>query len=442
MSDDRRTLIAIVGRPNVGKSRLFNRLAEGNPAIVHDTEGVTRDRQYADGSFDGLAFTVIDTGGLIRKQEGDELAEGVVQQVELAIDQADVIVFVTDGRAGCLPRDEEIADMLRETDKPVVTAVNKVDEVEYRNTMTPDFYHLGLDLVPVSAEHNLGIDELMQRVADISPVSGQPVTGEDDERIDVAIVGKPNTGKSTLINRIIGQPRLLMSDEPGTTRDAIDLFVERDDTSMRFIDTAGLRKKSQVEEKLEEYAVIQSIQSVESADVAVLMVDAIEGVTNQLKKISAVVNNRDCGVIVAVNKWDLVDKQTGTAGQFVKYLRSEMPFLDFAPVVFLSALTGQRIPKLLDLIESVYQSYSRRIQTSQLNDFLQKCFAKHSPPVDDGRQVKIYYGSQVSSQPPTFLMYANYPDGIPEQYRRFLENQLRDEFDFEGAPLRIVFKER
>ena len=441
----KRSIIAIVGRPNVGKSRLFNRLSDSQQAIVHDLEGVTRDRQYGDSDWFGRYYTVVDTGGFVPDSDEPILAQ-MRDQAQLALDEADSIIFMMDGRAGLTQTDREIHAMLRAAERPVFHAVNKVDAWPKREEFLVDFYELGADLYPMSAEHGDGIDALMDDVTADFVVTPLPDPDEEIEEptgpIAVAVVGKPNAGKSSLVNRLLGQERLLTSDVPGTTRDAIDTHIRHNQREYLFIDTAGLRRKSSITARVEEFSVVAAIRSIDRADVAVLVVDASAGLSSQDKKIASVAARRGCACVVLVNKWDLIEKDDSTAGEFVKELRYQMPFLAWAPVLFVSAKTGQRTQKIFDLIDNGYEHYARRIQTATLNRFLEAVVAQHSPPVHRNRRVKFYYCSQVATRPPTFAFVVNQPDGVAPSYKRFLENQIREQFGFEGTPLRTLVRAR
>ena len=434
-------VIAIVGRPNVGKSRLFNRLVKGDEAIVHGEPGVTRDRQYGRGHYDGEPYTVIDTGGLVLGTD-DNLMDRMHDQAQIAMEEADAIIFMLDGRAGVMPGDREIAEKLRLSEKPTFFAVNKVDRGTNRDELLAEFYQLGVDLYAVSAEHDIGIRELMEDVMALREEEEAVEAAEEKPYVRCAVVGKPNAGKSTLVNRILGQDRIITSDTPGTTRDSIDTLFEREGREYLLIDTAGLRRKSNISEQLEELSVVQAIKSIDRADVALIVIEAPEGVTRQDKKIASVVERRGCACVILVNKWDLLDRREETGDMYRDYLREELGFLDWAPVIFISALTGRKTNRILDTIDHVERNYERRISTSTLNDFIEATVARHSPPLHKDRQVKIYYGTQVSTRPPTFVMFTNYPEGIEESYKRYLENRLREEFDFEGTPIRIYIRER
>ncbi len=430
-------IIAIVGRPNVGKSRLFNRLTQADAAIVHDEEGVTRDRKYGDGQWRERRYTMVDTGGFVPESD-DPILMQMRDQVQLAIDEADAIVFVVDGRAGLTSADEGIAQMLRETQKPVFTAVNKVDGWEQRDQMLADFYKLGMELYPISAEHGVGIEGLMDEVT--APVEDMEELG-DEPFARIAVVGKPNAGKSSLINALLGSQRLLTSDVAGTTRDSIDTTVQVGEKEYLVIDTAGLRRKRSVSQQLEEYAVIQAIRSIDRADVALLVIDATRPVTKQDKKIASVVQNRGRGCVIIVNKWDLIEKDDRTAGEYAKMLRYELNFVAYAPILFTSALTGQRVHKVLGKVDTAFEQFTRRVSTSELNRFLEQAVARHSPPIHANKRAKFYYMSQVATRPPTFLFSVNTPGAVAPSYRKYLVNQLREAYGFEGVPIKTVIRE-
>lgn len=434
--------VAIVGRPNVGKSRLYNRLSREGDAIVHDEPGVTRDRQYSQAEFNGQTFEVVDTGGLVMRPD-DELLDRMRRQVAFALEEADVVIFVMDGRSGLLPSDREIADELRESGTPVVHAVNKIDPGTDRDELLADFWQLGVDLHPISAEHGRGIDALMDSVFSALAETDDVDQTDYESVIRCAVVGKPNVGKSSLINAILGEERVVTSESPGTTRDAVDTMFEHDGREFMLIDTAGLRKKSRVTEELEEASVYRSIKGIDRADVAVVVVDAGTGITAQDKKIAGVVENRGTACVLVLNKWDTIRKTPETGDLYRDYLQQEIPFLDYAPVLFTSALTGKSVPKVLGGVKDAHDEYTKRIDTSTLNDFLEKAVANHHPPaLDTGKAVRIYYGTQVSSRPPTVVLFTNEKEGIDGTYKRYLRNQMREAFGFVGTPIRIYVRER
>lgn len=431
-------LVAIVGRPNVGKSRLFNRLIESQTAIVHDYEGVTRDRQYGDGEWFGRHFTVIDTGGFVPDAE-DPMLISMRNQAQLALDEADAILFVVDSHAGMMPADQEIFSMLRTTEKPVFCAVNKIDRWSDQEQYMTDFYQFGVELYPISAEHGAGMERLMDDLTETIPVAEVEV---EEPFARIAVVGKPNAGKSSMINALLGEERLLTSDVAGTTRDSVDTHLHRGDKEYLVIDTAGLRRKRSISQRLEEFAVVQAIRSIDRADVAILVIDAKDGVTTQDQKIASVIKNRGRACVILVNKWDLIEKDTDTAGHFVRHLREELQFVSYAPVIFVSALTGQRVHKILDQVDLVFEQYQKRIQTSEVNRFLEQVILIHAPPVHGNKRLKFFFGSQVATRPPTFMFVVNYPGAVAPSYRRFMENQLRDFFGFEGVPIQTVIRPR
>ncbi len=431
-------MIAIVGRPNVGKSRLFNRLSDAPDAIVHDEEGVTRDRQYGDGEWDDKPYTIIDTGGFMPGSD-DPILSQMRHQVRLATEEADAIIFVVDGRAGLTPADEEIGQWLRRTDKPVYCAVNKVDRWVDQEEFLVDFYQLGQELFPTSAEHGMGIQELMDRVTE--PVE-EPSQEEPPPYARVAVVGRPNVGKSSLVNAFLGEDRLLTNDEAGTTRDAIDTKVEVGDREYLVIDTAGLRRKNVISQELEEFSVVHAIRSMDRADIGLVVLDATEEPARQDKRIASVVQNRDCGCVLVVNKWDLIEATTETAGEYARYLRHEMEFLKDTPIVFVSALTGQRTDRIFDAVDAVYEQYCRRIPTSEVNDFLEMALARHQPPIHKNKRPKFYYATQVGTRPPSFMFSVNSTTAVAPSYRQYLVNLLRETYGFEGVPIKTVLRER
>ncbi len=432
-------LIAIVGRPNVGKSRLFNRLSQTSQAIVHDFEGVTRDRQYARGEWYTKRFTVIDTGGFVPDSDEPMLAQ-MREQAQIAMDEADAVLFMMDGRAGLTSADREIADMLRMTEQPVFHVVNKIDSPTRAPEFLTEFYELGVDLFALSAEHGPGLDDVMDAIAALIPPPEEDE--EDPPYARVAVVGKPNAGKSSMINKMLGQDRLLTSDVAGTTRDAVDTMITRGDREYLVIDTAGLRRKRSIKLELEQFSVVQAIRSLDRADVALLVIDGEQGLTGQDKKIASVVVSRGCACVILVNKWDAVEKDSYTADEMRKEIYHQMPFMSWAPVLFVSALTGQRVHKVLDAVDQVFDRYIQRVPTSELNRFLEKCLAMHSPPVQKGRRLKFYFMSQVATRPPAFVYMVNYPEAVPDSYRSYLENRLREEYDFEGTPVRTMVRAR
>lgn len=435
----RRAIVAIVGRPNVGKSTLFNRLSRTRKAIVEDEPGVTRDRNYTEAVWDEKRFTIVDTGGF-DPGATDSMLTLMREQAQLAIDEADVIVLLFDGRAGVLPADEEVVTYLRRAQKPIFYVVNKIDGREQEG-LSAEFYALGIETIyPISAAHGHGISDLFDDVAELLPEGEGGDSGDDTIR--VAVVGKPNAGKSTFINKLLGEERLLTSELPGTTRDSIDTQLTYNGRRYVFVDTAGIRRKRSISQRLEKFSVVRAIASIEEADIVLIVVDAAVGATDQDEKIAGLAYERGRACMLLVNKWDLVEKDTNTAGTFAKELRHRFKFLGFAPIHFLSAKTGLRVAKTLQLIENVYGEFARRIGTGELNRFFEEVVEHKQPPMYRTRKVKIYYVTQVATRPPTFVAKTNYPEAIHFSYERFLKNQLRERFGFEGTPIRLYFRAR
>lgn len=433
-------IIAIVGRPNVGKSTLFNALAGEKISIVKDTPGVTRDRIYADVTWLNYQFTLIDTGG-IEPDSGDLLLSNMRGQAEIAMETADVIIFLTDVRQGLVDADYQVADMLRRSGKPIVLAVNKVDNYEKFVLDTYEFYNLGLGTpFPVSANSKIGFGDLLDEV--LVHCNPQDADEKEDERPRVAIIGKPNAGKSSLINKLLGEDRLIVSDIAGTTRDAIDTTVKRNGKEYVFIDTAGLRKKARVKEDIERYSVIRTVAAVERCDVAILVIDAEEGITEQDAKIAGIAHERGKGMIIAVNKWDLIEKNDKTIYKFTNQVREVLSYMSYAELVFISAKTGQRLPKIFDVLDMVIENHALRVQTGVLNEILTEAVAMKQPPSDKGKRLKLYYITQVSVKPPTFVVFINDRQLMHFSYTRYLENQIRNTFGFRGTPIHIIARER
>ena len=432
-------LVAIVGRPNVGKSTIINGLAQKRVSIVEDIPGVTRDRIYCDVRWLNREFTLIDTGGIEFRDSKDHISNGIRQQAELAMEEADVILFVVDARAGAAADDEIIAGMLRKTGKPVVLCVNKVDSTNHEMDVY-EFYSLGLgDPVPVSAVNRLGFGDLLDKISE-----GFPEIEVDDspDIIRTAIVGRPNVGKSTLINSLLGYERSLVADEMGTTRDAVDSVWKYKGKTFILVDTAGMRRKSKIDEPLEKYSVIRSIRAIDNCDVAIFVLDANDLLTEQDKKIIGYIHEAGKGLILMVNKWDMIEKETNTILSFEKEIRNGLPFAPYAPMLFGSAMTKQRIQKLGDMIYNVAEQQSMRVSTSVLNDLLEDAKIMNPPPAHAGRVAKIYYITQVGIRPPTFVMFVNDANLIHFSYIRFIENRLREAFSFEGTPIRIVVRSK
>ena len=435
-----RPIVAIVGRPNVGKSTLFNALAGEKISIVKDTPGVTRDRIYADVSWLNYNFTMVDTGG-IEPDTGDLILSHMREQAEIAIATADVILFLVDVRQGLVDADHKVADMLRRSKKPIVLAVNKVDNFDKFMLDVYEFYNLGLgEPIPISGSSKLGLGDMLDAVTSHFPETA--TEEEEDDRPRIAVVGKPNAGKSSLINKILGENRVIVSDIAGTTRDAIDTEVVRNGKEYIFIDTAGLRRKNKIKEDIERYSIIRTVSAVEKADVVVLMIDATEGVTEQDAKIAGVAHERGKGMIIAVNKWDLVEKDDKTIYKFTNEVREKLSFMPYAEIVFISAKTGQRVHKVFETIDAVIENCSLRVATGVLNEILTEAMAMKQPPSDKGKKLRIYYMTQVSVKPPTFVMFINDKELMHFSYTRYIENQIRNTFGFRGTPVRFIARER
>lgn len=433
-------IVAIVGRPNVGKSTLFNGLAGENISIVKDTPGVTRDRIYADVTWLDYHFTLIDTGG-IEPDSSDVILAQMREQARIAIDTADVIVFLTDVRQGLVDADSKVADMLRRSQKPVVLAVNKVDDFKKYMADVYEFYNLGIgEPFSISSVNKLGFGELLDEVT--SHFDKEAAAEEEDERTKVAIVGKPNVGKSSIINKLIGENRVIVSDVAGTTRDAIDTEITHNKKEYVFIDTAGLRRKNKIKEELERYMIIRTVAAVERADIVVLVIDATEGVTEQDAKIAGIAHDRGKAIIIAVNKWDAIEKDNKTVNEFTQKVRQVLSFMTYAELIFISAVTGQRLGKLFDLIDVVSENHSMRVATGVLNEIMAEAVALQQPPSDKGKRLRLYYITQVAVKPPTFVIFVNDKELMHFSYTRYLENQIRETFGFMGTPLRFIIRER
>ena len=433
-------IIAIVGRPNVGKSTLFNKLIGKRVSIVDDTPGVTRDRIYGDTEWQGRKLMLVDTGGIEQKTD-DVIFAGMRAQAELAIDTASVIIFVVDLKSGVTASDMEIAAMLQKSGKPVIVCVNKCDSLGELPADFYEFYNLGLgDLVAVSSVHGHGTGDLLDAVLSFLPESGD--YEEDEETINVAVIGKPNAGKSSLINKISGEERSIVSDIAGTTRDAINTLVENNYGKFNFVDTAGLRRSSKVEEKIEKYSVLRAKMAIELSDVCVIMIDGQDGFTEQDSKVAGLALEQGKACIIAVNKWDIVEKDGATMDKYRKKLMNDFSFMPYAPIVFISAKTGQRIDRLFELIVYVRQQNTMRISTGKLNDILAEATARVQPPTDKGKRLKIYYMTQAQTCPPTFVCFCNNAELFHFSYQRYLENQIRATFGLEGTPVRFIIRER
>lgn len=432
-------IVAIVGRPNVGKSTLFNRLAGSRIAIIEDTPGVTRDRLYYTCEWSGKVFTIVDTGGLEPDSE-DELFQQMQRQTQVAIDTSDVIVFVVDAKEGITPSDWQVAEMLRRSNKPVILACNKVDNNKLRES-SYEFYALGFeDVYMISAINGVGTGDLLDAIVEHLPLLDEDEYEEDV--IKVAVIGRPNAGKSSIINKVLGEERVIVSDIPGTTRDAIDTPFEAGGQKYVFIDTAGIRRKSKIEESIEYYSVLRALSAIDRSDVCLMVIDSYEGIAEQDAKIVGYAHEQGKGIIIVMNKWDKVEKDDKTMEEYKKIIRYRLDFVDYAPILFVSAKTGKRMHQIIDTINKVAEERSKRLATGILNDMLSEVIATNPLPSVKGKPIKIYYGTQVSIKPPTFVFFSNYPDEIHFSYVRFLENQLRRLFGFEGTPLRIKFKKQ
>lgn len=433
-------IVAIVGRPNVGKSTLFNVLAGETISIVKDTPGVTRDRIYADCNWLDMNFTLIDTGG-IEPDSRDIILSQMREQAEIAIATADVIIFIVDVKQGLVDADSKVADLLRKSGKPVVLAVNKVDSFQKFGNDIYEFYNLGIgDPYAVSAASRLGIGDLLDEVAKHFP-SGD-LQEEEDERPRIAIVGKPNVGKSSIINKLLGENRVIVSEIAGTTRDAVDTNIIHNGTEYVFIDTAGLRRKSKIKEELERYSIIRTVTAVERADVVIMVIDAVEGVTEQDAKIAGIAHERGKGIIVAVNKWDAIEKNDKTIYEYTKKLKDTLAYMPYAEFLFISAETGQRLNKLYDYIDMVRENQTLRVATGVLNEIMSEAVAMQQPPSDKGKRLKLYYITQVAVKPPTFVIFVNDKELMHFSYTRYIENKIREAFGFKGTSLKFIIRER
>ena len=436
----RKPIVAIVGRPNVGKSTLFNAVAGEMISIVKDTPGVTRDRIYADCTWLNHEFTLVDTGG-IEPDSKDVILSQMREQAQIAIDMADVIWFMVDVKQGLQDADDKVADMLRRSHKPVILTVNKVDQPEKQQADVYEFYNLGIgDPVPVSSTGKLGLGDLLEETAKYFPDKDDEP--EEDDATRVAIIGKPNVGKSSIVNRLIGENRVIVSDIAGTTRDAIDTRVRHNGKDYVFIDTAGLRRKNKISEELERFMIIRAVAAVDRADIAILVISAEEGVTEQDAKIAGIAHDRGKAVIIAVNKWDAVEKDNHTMKEFTDKIRQILSFIPYAEIVYISAKTGQRLGKLYDEVDLVSANQNMRIQTGVLNEILTEATIMQQPPSDKGKMLRIYYGTQAGVKPPTFVLFVNDKKLMHFSYQRYIENQIRESFGFKGTPLKFIIRER
>lgn len=434
-----RQIVAVVGRPNVGKSTLFNKLAGKRIAIVEDTPGVTRDRIYAKAEWLKHEFTIIDTGG-IEPESQDVILAQMRRQAQIAIETANVIIFLVDGKEGLTGTDAEVAQMLRKSNKPVVLVVNKIDSLKDENNSF-EFYNLGIgDPITISATQALGLGDMLDKV--VSYFDDAETDDKEDEYISVAIVGKPNVGKSSLINKLLGEDRVIVSDIPGTTRDAIDSYIETEEGKFTLIDTAGLRRKSKVKEEIERYSVIRTLAAVERADVCILMLDAEETISDQDEKIIGYAHEMNKAILVIVNKWDLIEKDDKTMNEYKRKLQTSLSFMSYAPYLFISAKTGQRVNKVLQMIRACYDNYTKRIATGVLNDVINRAVLMKEPPTVGLKRLKIFYVTETGVKPPTFVFFVNDSSALHFSYERYLENQIRESFDFSGTGIKFQFRER
>ena len=432
-------IIAIVGRPNVGKSTLFNRIARRKKAIVGDEPGVTRDRNYAEAEWNGGVFLLIDTGGF-EPGVNDEVALHIHQQVQLAIEEADLIIFLVDGKEGLTSTDIEIAKRLREVNKPVLHVINKIDG-ERQEEDIYDFYRIGVEnLYPISAQHGRGVGDLLDEALNLLPPSSE--IRYNESLVKIAVLGRPNVGKSSLVNRILGNERVIVSEKPGTTRDAIDTPLKIGEKEYLLIDTAGIRRKGRISRQLEKYSVVEALKSIDRCDVAVILIDAKEGITEQDAKIAGLAHDKGRASVLVVNKWDLIEKDSYTIYKYTEDIRYNLKFIRYAPIIFVSALTGQRALKIIDLVDRVAEQYQRRVPTSELNRVFEEVILSNPPPMYRNKELKLYYITQVSIKPPAFVIFVNYPEGIHFSYERYIVNKIRENFEFDGTPVRVFFRKR
>ncbi|MCP4118176.1 MAG: ribosome biogenesis GTPase Der [Desulfobacteraceae bacterium] len=430
-------VVALVGRPNVGKSTLFNRITRSRNALVDDFPGVTRDRHYVDAVWNERLFTLVDTGGFLMSDD-DHFAAEIREHVEMAIQEADIIALVLDGRAGLSPFDQDLADILRRTSKPVFFLVNKIENHKQREELL-EFYSLGMEkFYPMSAEHGIGIHPFLDDMVELLPPEEPEEKAENE--ICIAVAGRPNVGKSSLINKLFGKPRVVVSDVAGTTRDAVDLDIERNGTRFRLIDTAGIRRKGKVKQKIEKYSILKSLKSLDECDVALILIDADEGVTDQDITIAGYAQDRGCGALFIINKWDLLDEDRKDQKRFMEDLRMKSKFLSFAPAITISALTGLRTHKIFSMVEKIYSEYAYRINTGLLNRIIEDAIYRSEPPMHKGKRLKFFYATQVAVKPPTIVCFVNYPESVHFSYHRYLINQIREMAELEQTPIRLLFR--
>ena len=431
-------IVALIGQPNSGKSTLFNRVTRSTDALVDDFPGVTRDRHFGDASWNEVEFTLVDTGGFSYDHK-DPFSEKIRDQVQIAVSDADAVVMLLDGKYGLSPFDQDMVQLLRKHKKPIFYAVNKIDG-ETKEAELPEFYALGIDVLhPISAAHGYGVPDFLDMLVAVLPES-EPI--QEDDQINVAVVGRPNAGKSSLINRILGEDRLVVSDIPGTTRDAVDSLIKMDNNTYIMVDTAGIRRKSKVSIKLEKFSIIKALRSLDRCDVALIVIDAKEGITEQDIRVVGYAHDRGCGILFLLNKWDLVEKDHRTLNQYQKRLRDMAKFVSFVPILTISALTGLRVQRIFKLVDEIYHQYTTRISTGQINRIVENAVRRTEPSLHKGKRIRFYYTTQVSAKPPTFVCFANYPNAVHFSYRRYLVNQIRMETGLSKTPLRLWFRQR
>jgi GTP-binding protein len=440
-SNKTKPVVAIIGRPNVGKSTLFNRLIGKRTAIIENVPGVTRDRIYGECEWVGHRFDVVDTGGL-EPESKDKMLSLMRRQTQIALEEADAIVFLMDGKEGLVPSDHDVVQILRKVNKPVFYVVNKIDSPKHEDKVL-EFYKLGVDKIyPISAEHGYRLDELLDDICRQLPFQDNLPEEAEAESIKVAVVGRPNVGKSSLVNCLLGKERVLVNEEPGTTRDSIDTPIIINGRKYILIDTAGIRRKSRINQAVERYSVVRAFRSLERSDIALMMIDAVEGVTDQDVRIAGRIHEAGRGCILVVNKWDLVEKDHPSTQSYIEKIRQRFKYLDYAPILFVSALTGKGVSKIIEWVDRVFAEYTKKVSTSELNKILESAVKNFQPPSFQGRYVKLFYITQVNIKPPTFIIFCNYPQGIHFSYERYLENQIREHLGFEGTPIRLIFRGR